>query len=221
MAKRDSDGNLVTSADGLKSLYLETYQHRLRHRTIESKYDDILHLKHELWNYRLINLNKKVSSPWKLSHLDKTLKSLKNNQARDPMGVINELFKPGIIGDELKFSTLSLMNSVKQNMSIPTNMRLSNNTTIYKSRGSRLEMSNDRSIFVLTVMRKFMDKLTYLDKYPDIDLSMSRSNIGARKNRNIRDHLFIIHGVINSVIQGEITCMDIKVYDLEQCLDAL
>ena len=46
MAKRDSDGNLVTSADGLKSLYLETYQHRLRHRTIESKYDDILQLKY-------------------------------------------------------------------------------------------------------------------------------------------------------------------------------
>ena len=82
-------------------------------------------------------------------------------------------------------------------------------------------MSNDRGIFVLTVLRKILDKLTYFDKYPDIDLSMSGSNNGARKHRNIRDHLFIIHGVINSVIQKELTCMDIQVYDLEQCFDAL
>ena len=82
-------------------------------------------------------------------------------------------------------------------------------------------MSNDRGIFVLTVLRKILDKLTYLDKYPDIDLSMSGSNIGARKHRNIRDRLFIIHGVIKSVIQKELTCMDIRVYDLEQCFDAL
>ena len=39
-------------------------------------------------------------------------------------------------------------------------------------------MSNDCGIFVLTVARKILDKLTYLDKYPDIDLSMSGSNIG-------------------------------------------
>ena len=66
-----------------------------------------------------------------------------------------------------------------------------------------------------------MDKLTYLDKYPDLDLSMSGSNIGARKKTNICDHLFIIYGVINAVIQGKDTCIDIQVYDLQQAFDAL
>ena len=82
-------------------------------------------------------------------------------------------------------------------------------------------MSNDRGIFVLTVLRKILDKLTYLDKYPGLDINMSDSNIGARKNKNIRNHLFIIHGIINSVIQGEEKCVDMQVYDLEQCFDAL
>ena len=50
---------------------------------------------------------------------------------------------------------------------------------------------------------------------------MSGSNIGARKKRNIRDHLVIIYGVINSVLQGEDSCIDIQVYDLEQAFDAL
>ena len=43
---------------------------------------------------------------------------------------------------------------------------------------------------------------------------MSGSNIGARRNKNIRDHLFIIHGVINSVVNDQEVCIDVQVYDL-------
>ena len=77
-------------------------------------------------------------------------------------------------------------------------------------------MSSDRGIFILPVLRKIMDKLTYLDKYPELDMAMSDSNIGARKNKNIRNHLFIIHGVINSVVQDKDKCVDIQVYDISR-----
>jgi hypothetical protein len=50
---------------------------------------------------------------------------------------------------------------------------------------------------------------------------MSDSNIGARRNRNIKNHLFIIYGVINSVIRGKEECIDIQIYDLEKAFDAL
>ena len=221
MAKKDVHGNLVTSPSQLKSLYLDTYKHRLRHRKMESKYEDVLCLKNQLWERRLEILKKKVTSPWTISNLNKVLKSLKNNQSRDPLGMISELFKPGIIGDELKASTLSIMNCVKIDMAVPSNMQLSDVTSIYKNKGSRLDLSSDRGIFILTVLRKILDKLTYFDKYPALDKSMSGSNIGARKNKNIRNHLFIIHGVINSVVQGEDNCIDIQVYDLQQAFDAL
>ena len=116
----------------------------------------------------------------------------------------------------IDIATLSLMNTVKTQLVVPYNMQLCNITTIYKSKGSRLDMSSDRGIFILPVLRKILDKLTYIDKYPELDLSMSDSNIGARKNKNIRNHLFIIHGVINSVVQDKDRCVDIQVYDLEQ-----
>ena len=48
MAKRDSHGNLITAPNSLKSLYIGTYQHRLRHRVIETKYEEIQSLKMEL-----------------------------------------------------------------------------------------------------------------------------------------------------------------------------
>ena len=55
----------------------------------------------------------------------------------------------------------------------------------------------------------------------ELDMSMSGINIGARINKNIHNNLFIIHGVINSVIQGEDKCIDLQVHDLVQCFDDL
>ena len=42
-----------------------------------------------------------------------------------------------------------------------------------------------------------------------------------RRRRNIKDHLLIIHGVINSVIRGEEECIDIQIYDIEKVCHAM
>ena len=148
-----------------------------------------------------------------MSNLDKVLKSLKNNKTQDPSGMINELFKQGCIGDDLKIALLGLFNGIKAHQFIPTFMSLSNITSIFKNKGSRLEMKNERGIFILNVLDKLI--------YEGIDSNMSDSNAGARRNRNIKDHLLVIHGVINSVVRGNMGCIDIQIYDLEQAFDSL
>ena len=70
-------------------------------------------------------------------------------------------------------------------------------------------------------MKKILDKLIYYDKYKDIDKRMTDSNIGARRDRSIKNHLFIIYGIINSMIKGKEDCIDIQIYDLEKAFDAL
>ena len=50
---------------------------------------------------------------------------------------------------------------------------------------------------------------------------MSDSNIGARKKKNIKNHLFIIYGIINSVLKSESDCVDIQIYDLIKAFDVL
>ena len=52
-AKVGLDGQLVTAPEKLKDLYLVTYKDRLRHRKIDTKYEDIYILKSNLWNYLL------------------------------------------------------------------------------------------------------------------------------------------------------------------------
>ena len=62
--------------------------------------------------------------------------------------------------------------------------------------------------------------MIYNDIYDIVDSSMSCSNIGARKNRNIRDHLFVIDAIINDVMNNkESNYIDIQIYDVYKCFD--
>ena len=61
-----------------------------------------------------------------------------------------------------------------------------------------------------SVLRMIIDSLIY----EDLDKNMSNSNVGARKQRNIHDHLFMVHGIINSILNGEETPIDIQIYDM-------
>ena len=139
----------------------------------------------------------------------------------DPNGIVNEIFKSGCIGSDLKEALFLLFNGVKAEQFIPMFMNLSNITSIHKNNGSKLDLDNDTGIFILTVMKNILDKLVYFDNYQDLDSNMSDSNIGARRNRNIKDHLLIVYGIINSVIKGGEDCIDIQLYDLIKAFDAL
>ena len=56
-------------------------------------------------------------------------------------------------------------------------------------------------------------------KVKDILCNMSTSNIDARKERNAKDHLFLINGIINSLIRGDEPCIDVQIYDLAKAFD--
>ena len=97
VAKKDVDGKVISSHQDLKLLYLETFVHRLRYRPIRDDYEVLITLKETLCNARIVLSKMNKSPPWTAADLHKVLSSLKNNKSRDPHGLINELFKPGVI----------------------------------------------------------------------------------------------------------------------------
>ena len=92
MAKKDVHGNLLTSPDGIKNLYLQTYSKRLENRQMDPKFLDMYFLKMELWDIRSNNLRYSSSTPWTFKDLEQSIKKLKKNKARDPLGMTNEIF---------------------------------------------------------------------------------------------------------------------------------
>ena len=152
---------------------------------MKDDYKSLKSLKEQLCDERLKLARLTRSEPWSLGNLMNVLKALKRNKSRDPHGLINEIFMPGVIGKDLQQSVLALMNRIKDQMKIPEFMEYANIVSIYKGKGEKSDLENDRGIFLVNVLRSILMKLVYKEKYPLIDKNMTDSQIGARKHKNI------------------------------------
>ena len=51
---------------------------------------------------------------------------------------------------------------------------------------------------------------------------MSDSNIGARKNKNVRNHVWIVNGVLSDVLSSKTKHpIDVQILDFKQCFDGM
>ena len=62
---------------------------------------------------------------------------------------------------------------------------------------------------------------TLNDVYPIIDSNLTDANVGARKGRNIRDNLFVLNAITNSIKRGHEEACEVAVYDTEKRFDSL
>ena len=220
-AKRDVENRIISSQSELKTLYLETFRHRLRHRPIKDDLYYLLTLKEELCSKRLEFAKLNKSKKWDSEKLMKMLSSLKNNKSRDPHGFINELFKPGVGGLDLVKSILMMFNKMKDEISFPEFMKFVNIVCIYKGKGDKMNLQNDRGIFIINVVKSMFMKMVWGDVYEILDKNMSDSNVGGRRKKNIRNHIFILNGIIKDVLIGKKEPIDIELIDYRQCFDSM
>ena len=105
-------------------------------------------------------------------------------------------------------------------MIIPDLLYPVNIVTVFKGKGSQYDLSCQRGIFIINKFRDLLMKMIYHEEYDILDSNMSDSNIGGRKNRNIRNHLFIINGTKNDALKKKI-CLDLIILDYRVCFDSL
>ena len=141
IAKRNHKGNIISNPDEIKKLLAKEFKQRLRSRPIRPDMGDLKERRQEIFNMQLKIAEANASMPWNMSDLDNALKCLKNNKSRDHAGYINEIFKDGVIGSDLKSSLLTMFNKLRKNKLIPSFMRYSNITTVPK-KGSLIELEN-------------------------------------------------------------------------------
>ena len=123
----------------------------------------------------------------------------KEGKARDPNGWTNELCNE-VAGKDLKISMLKLFNKIKTENYIPEFIQKADVATIYKGKGEKCDLENDRGIFLVTTFRSILMRLIYKDKYSIIDTNMSDSQVGGRKGKNVRNHIWILNGIICDVL---------------------
>ena len=121
------------------------------------------------------------------------------------MNIVNELFMLKNIGQNLKMSLLSLFNMIKNNQYNPEFFKEVYITSIPKKMKNPLNLSSERGIFLVPKLRGILSKLIYNSIISQIEEKLSPSNIGARKNRSPRDHLFVVYAVVNETLKGNMS----------------
>ena len=214
-------GNLLTSDEKIKEAALKNYAKRLENEPIK---DNLSHIKEakELLCEKVMKVAKtRKTPPWEMKDLERVLKHLKRNKSRDPLGFCNELFRPEVAGDDLKIAILKLMNRIKDEQIFPECLEICNISSIWKKKGSRNNFESYRGIFRVTIFRSILDRLIYNDEYENLDKNLTDCNVGARKERNIRDNIFVINAIINNIRKTKNQEVDFQVYDIEKCFDKL
>ena len=219
-AMTDPNGNLVTSKSGIEKLAIEHLKKVLGDREINQMLKHIQEDKEELAALRLEQASKNKSPAWTKDDLDKVLNYLTNNKSRDPIGNANELFKPKVAVEDLKLAILLLVYRIKENNEFPEALRLCDITSIFK-KGKGNNFNNYRGVFRVMILRSILDRLVYNDIYPVVDGNLTYANVGSRKGRNVRDNLFVLYAVMNSIKTGGEDACDISVYDVVKCFDSL
>ena len=106
IAKRNHSGKIISNSDQIKILLAKEYKQRLRARPKRSDLGDLETRRTEIFDLQMKLAESNISKEWNMFDLELALKGLKNNKARDHSGFINEIFKPGVIGLDLKKSLL-------------------------------------------------------------------------------------------------------------------
>ena len=111
-----------------------------------------------MWDIQFQEAHRNVTPDWTMQELKVVLKQLKNKKSEDPLGLANELFKPGNAGQDLKLSLLKLSNKVKKQQIFPKVLGLCNIRSLYQNIGSKKDYNKYRGIFRVTVIRNLIDK---------------------------------------------------------------
>ena len=216
----DKHGNLLTSEKSIESRALEAYTERLENNKMKPHLKDLEKDTNELCELRLNLCKNNKTDPWTMNELKDALKQLAKDKARDPEGLANELFSESVAGEDLLLAVLKLMNAIKTKQQYPKSLEKCNITSIHKKK-SRKGFNNYRGVFRVQILRSILDRLTYNDLYYTIDDKLTDGNVGARKLRSVRDNIFVISAVSNSVINGNLPPIQVQVMDAEKCFDKL
>ena len=94
-----------------------------------------------------------------MKKLDFVLQNLKSGKCRDPDGIIREIFKHEVIGEDLKKSLLIMLNKIKDTGKIPDFMKVVNIHAIYKGKGEITDLESERGIFIVSILRTILMKM--------------------------------------------------------------
>ena len=110
---KNAQGKSITKPKEKRQVTLDSFENRMRKWGIKWDSKEVDYLNTKLLDQRLKLVRENKSPQFEMKELDKVLKSLKPGKSKDPNNYNCELFRPGVIGADMKMSILIIMNMIK------------------------------------------------------------------------------------------------------------
>ena len=221
-AMLDNGGKILTNSEEINELALQKLAvERLRNRPMKEGMEEMKIKKEKLCEQNIKKARGNKTPEWSKIDVIKVLKNLKSKVSRDPLGYANGLFNPKVAGEDMIKAITKLVNRIKTDQIFPKCLQQCNISSIWKRKGAINSFDNYRGVFRVSVFRNVLDRLIYDDEYHNVDSKLTDCNVGSRKLRNIRDHIFVLNAILNSVTNKTEEAIDCQVYDVDKCHDSL
>ena len=130
-AMQGSDDRLIATDEEILNEAVNHYQNVFKEREMEA---DLYYIKtaHEILCEERLNIaGNNKTPPWTIKDVTSVLKSLKTGKSKDCCDMPNEIFKPGVVGDDLVLAVTSLMNIIKYELNFQDPMNKCNVTNLF------------------------------------------------------------------------------------------
>ena len=148
--------------------------------------------------------------------IKKGIKLLKRRKAADCQGWKNEMIIHG--GREMERSIKKMFNRILQENRVPKEWESMKIKSIYKNRGSRMQLKNRRGLFMTSIISKLFEK-TLMEKVKD-SVRISEYQCGGKKGRSTKENWIIMMAIIDR--NKELKKNTYAIFaDAEKCFDKL
>ena len=110
----DAKGNLLTSDKVIQNRALEVFASSLKSNKVIPNLEALEKVVNDLCEIKIKLSKQNKSEPWNINDRKDVLKHFCNDKARDPEGMIIELFKESVAGVDLLEAVLKVMNIMKK-----------------------------------------------------------------------------------------------------------
>ena len=88
--------------------------------------------------------------------------------------------------------------------------------------GDKLDIDTYRGICIVNTFKSILMKMIYQDKSKVFDSTTSDFQIGGRKGKNVRDHIFVVNGIVQNTLSSvKNKPINMIVADFKLCFDGL
>ena len=214
---RDKEGNIAIEPEQIKEVYREFYEELFKRPIKETREEKE---QEQVIMNKIEEIEKEgtIQEPVKIQQktIEKVMKTLKRGKSADSEGWKNEMILEG--KKEMVQSLQIIFNSMLEEMTTPKQWEEVKVKSIYKNKGSYMEIKNRRGIFLTSIIGKVFEKTIMEEQMNRVKTSMFQN--GGRKNRSTKDNWLALMAIMDKNKRlGKNTYMIFA--DAEKCFDKL